>query len=90
MYSSCTGKRSHTSNNYRFYCHIMYSVLLEWLRLLATIALVTIAMLCKEQGITIIAVCCVYEVFVAQKVSYVPLPVLCNEICVLSLPDDCS
>ena len=35
-----------------------------------TVALVTVAMLCKEQGITVIAVCCVYEVFVAQRVSF--------------------
>ena len=34
-----------------------------------TVMLVTIAMLCKEQGITVIGVCCVYEVFIAQKVN---------------------
>ena len=41
----------------------------EWKPLLLTVALVTVAMLCKEQGITVIGVCCVYEVFVVQQVS---------------------
>ena len=40
----------------------------EWPPLLGTVVMVTIAMLCKEQGITVIGVCCVYEVFVAQRV----------------------
>lgn len=30
--------------------------------------LVMIAMLCKEQGITVLAVCAVYELFISQKV----------------------
>lgn len=34
-----------------------------------TVILVTVAVICKEQGITVIGVCCVYEVFVAQRVS---------------------
>lgn len=33
-----------------------------------SIVLVSIAMLCKEQGITVIGVCVVYELFVAQRV----------------------
>ena len=41
----------------------------EWRLLLWTIILVTIAMLCKEQGITVIGVCCVYEVFISQRVT---------------------
>ena len=31
--------------------------------------MVSIAMLCKEQGITVIGVCVAYELFVAQRVS---------------------
>lgn len=31
----------------------------------------SVAMLCKEQGITIAGVCALYEVFVAQKVKLV-------------------
>lgn len=31
--------------------------------------LVMMAMLCKEQGITVFAVCAVYEIFILQKVS---------------------
>lgn len=31
---------------------------------------VAVAMLCKEQGITVTGVCGIYEVFVAQKVSH--------------------
>ncbi|ELT89553.1 hypothetical protein CAPTEDRAFT_225413 [Capitella teleta] len=53
VYTTCTGRHSQTN----------------WSRLLVTIAMVTVAMLCKEQGITIIAVCCVYEVFVAQQMT---------------------
>ena len=30
--------------------------------------LVAVATLCKEQGITVVGICCVYEVFVAQGV----------------------
>lgn len=30
--------------------------------------LVAIATLCKEQGITVVGICCVYEVFIAQGV----------------------
>lgn len=30
---------------------------------------VAVAMLCKEQGITVTGVCGVYEIFVAQKVG---------------------
>lgn len=44
-------------------------ILTEWPPLIGTVVMVTIAMLCKEQGITVIGVCCVYEVFVAQRVS---------------------
>lgn len=41
----------------------------DWNQLMLTVGLVTVAMLCKEQGITVIGVCCVYEVFIAQKVN---------------------
>ncbi|XP_065305258.1 protein O-mannosyl-transferase Tmtc3-like isoform X4 [Dermacentor albipictus] len=33
----------------------------HWRRCLTTFALATAAMLCKEQGITVLAVCCIYE-----------------------------
>ena len=39
--------------------------------MLKTVVLVAIAMLCKEQGITVVGVCCVYDVFVAKKVNHV-------------------
>ena len=48
--------------------HVL-SLTVDWIQLLLTVAMVTIAMLCKEQGITVVGVCCVYEVFVAQRVS---------------------
>ena len=44
-------------------------MLAAWRPLVLTVVLVTVAMLCKEQGITVIGVCCVYEVFMAQRVS---------------------
>ncbi|TSS60369.1 Transmembrane and TPR repeat-containing protein 3 [Bagarius yarrelli] len=37
-----------------------------WTPILLTVFLVAVATLCKEQGITVIGICCVYEVFVAQ------------------------
>lgn len=37
--------------------------------MLLSMVSVAIAMLCKEQGITVTGVCFVYEIFVAQKVS---------------------
>ncbi|XP_013772946.1 transmembrane and TPR repeat-containing protein CG4050-like [Limulus polyphemus] len=39
----------------------------EWPPFLESIFLMTIATLCKEQGITVVGLCCTYEVFVAQK-----------------------
>ncbi|XP_060558909.1 protein O-mannosyl-transferase TMTC3-like [Ruditapes philippinarum] len=41
-----------------------------WGPLFTTVGLVTIAMLCKEQGITVIGVCVVYELFVAQRALF--------------------
>lgn len=41
-----------------------------WGPLFTSIGLVTIAMLCKEQGITVIGVCVVYELFVAQRALF--------------------
>ncbi|XP_065927265.1 protein O-mannosyl-transferase TMTC3 isoform X1 [Magallana gigas] len=43
---------------------------IQWPPLIGTVVMVTIAMLCKEQGITVIGVCCVYEVFIAQRASF--------------------
>ncbi|XP_041352058.1 protein O-mannosyl-transferase TMTC3-like [Gigantopelta aegis] len=43
---------------------------IDWISLVVTVVLVTVAMLCKEQGITVIGVCCVYEVFVAQRATF--------------------
>ncbi|GAA6065449.1 protein O-mannosyl-transferase TMTC3 isoform X1 [Tachysurus ichikawai] len=37
-----------------------------WMPIVLTMFLVAVATLCKEQGITVIGICCVYEVFVAQ------------------------
>ncbi|XP_063053836.1 protein O-mannosyl-transferase TMTC3 [Engraulis encrasicolus] len=37
-----------------------------WFPIVVTIVLVAAATLCKEQGITVVGICCVYEVFVAQ------------------------
>ncbi|CAL4067251.1 unnamed protein product, partial [Meganyctiphanes norvegica] len=40
----------------------------DWRLLVFAMLLATSAMLCKEQGITVIAICAVYELFVVQKV----------------------
>ncbi|XP_032077082.1 protein O-mannosyl-transferase TMTC3 [Thamnophis elegans] len=37
-----------------------------WTPIAATVFLVAIATLCKEQGVTVVGICCVYEVFIAQ------------------------
>lgn len=50
-YFKCTGKKKKT----------------EWHPLLMTGFFATVAMLCKEQGITVVGVCCVYEIAIAQK-----------------------
>jgi len=33
-------------------------------------AFVAVAMLCKEQGITVVGVCAIYEMFISQKVAF--------------------
>lgn len=43
---------------------------LVWTPIAVTVVLVAAATLCKEQGITVIAICCVHEVFVAQGVRF--------------------
>ncbi|CAN0262414.1 protein O-mannosyl-transferase TMTC3 [Lampetra fluviatilis] len=40
-----------------------------WWPITLTVLLVALATLCKEQGLTVIGVCCVYEVFVAQGLT---------------------
>ncbi|NWT82310.1 TMTC3 protein, partial [Lanius ludovicianus] len=37
-----------------------------WTPIALTVFLVAVATLCKEQGITVVGICCVYEVFIAQ------------------------
>ncbi|KAM3833731.1 protein O-mannosyl-transferase TMTC3 isoform 1-T3 [Vipera latastei] len=44
-----------------------------WTPIAATVFLVAVATLCKEQGVTVVGICCVYEVFIAQGYT---LPVL--------------
>lgn len=39
-----------------------------WTPIALTVVLVAAATLCKEQGITVVGICCVHEVFVAQGV----------------------
>ncbi|XP_077568465.1 protein O-mannosyl-transferase TMTC3 [Stigmatopora nigra] len=48
-----------------------------WSPIALTVVLVAAATLCKEQGITVVGICCVYEVFVAQGFT---LPVLLNTL----------
>uniref|UniRef100_G3TZ96 dolichyl-phosphate-mannose--protein mannosyltransferase n=1 Tax=Loxodonta africana TaxID=9785 RepID=G3TZ96_LOXAF len=48
-----------------------FSYLLSPCVLQVGLFLVAVATLCKEQGITVVGICCVYEVFIAQgKLSY--------------------
>ncbi|XP_061825330.2 protein O-mannosyl-transferase TMTC3 [Nerophis lumbriciformis] len=48
-----------------------------WAPVALTVVLVAAATLCKEQGITVVGICCVYEVFVAQGFT---LPVLLDTL----------
>lgn len=48
-----------------------------WAPIALTVVLVAAATLCKEQGITVIGVCCVHEIFVAQGFT---LPMLLDTI----------
>ncbi|XP_036373886.1 protein O-mannosyl-transferase TMTC3 isoform X2 [Megalops cyprinoides] len=48
-----------------------------WSPIALTVVLVAVATLCKEQGVTVIGVCCVYEVFVAQGFT---LPLLADTL----------
>ncbi|XP_035280751.1 protein O-mannosyl-transferase TMTC3 [Anguilla anguilla] len=48
-----------------------------WSPIALTVVLVAIATLCKEQGVTVIGICCVYEVFVAQGFT---LPALMDTV----------
>ncbi|XP_038856364.1 protein O-mannosyl-transferase TMTC3-like [Salvelinus namaycush] len=51
-----------------------------WTLIAVTVVLVAAATLCKEQGITVIGICCVHEVFVAQGFT---LPMLLDTLQVL-------
>ena len=42
----------------------------EWKGLMWISVLVALSMMCKEQGITVIALCALHEIFVEQKLSY--------------------
>uniref|UniRef100_A0A672SJK5 Protein O-mannosyl-transferase TMTC3 n=1 Tax=Sinocyclocheilus grahami TaxID=75366 RepID=A0A672SJK5_SINGR len=48
-----------------------------WTPIISTVFLVAVATLCKEQGITVIGICCIYEVFVAQGFT---LPMLTHTL----------
>ncbi|XP_021172737.2 protein O-mannosyl-transferase TMTC3 [Fundulus heteroclitus] len=48
-----------------------------WPPIALTVVLVASATLCKEQGITVVGICCVYEVFVAQGFT---LPMLLDTL----------
>ena len=41
----------------------------RWRYLALTVMLTAIAMLCKEQGITVLAVCAAFEIFVRHKIT---------------------
>nr|XP_033808175.1 protein O-mannosyl-transferase TMTC3 [Geotrypetes seraphini]XP_033808176.1 protein O-mannosyl-transferase TMTC3 [Geotrypetes seraphini]XP_033808177.1 protein O-mannosyl-transferase TMTC3 [Geotrypetes seraphini] len=48
-----------------------------WTPIAVAVFLVAVATLCKEQGITVVGICCIYEVFIAQGYT---LPVLWDTI----------
>lgn len=48
--------------------NIFFLLFSVWAPIAVTVVLVAAATLCKEQGITVVGICCVHEVFVAQGV----------------------
>uniref|UniRef100_A0A8D0U0P2 Protein O-mannosyl-transferase TMTC3 n=1 Tax=Sus scrofa TaxID=9823 RepID=A0A8D0U0P2_PIG len=48
-----------------------------WTPIALTVFLVAVATLCKEQGITVVGICCVYEVFIAQGVYFALIMYYC-------------
>ena len=50
------------------YIYIFFAPPSVWAPIALTVVLVAAATLCKEQGITVVGICCVHEVFVAQGV----------------------
>ena|SRR6218665_2970328 len=60
-----TGYLAHTSADVSY----LSVFVLGWWMLACSVLLVAVAMLCKEQGITVIGICCVYEIFIAQQVG---------------------
>ncbi|XP_070581695.1 protein O-mannosyl-transferase TMTC3-like [Ptychodera flava] len=53
---------------------------INWSSLFGTIVLVVIATLCKEQGITVIGICCIYEVFFAQEMTVLQILHLARQV----------
>lgn len=50
----------------------LYSLIITgWSGIATTIALVTCGMLCKEQGITVVGICVIYDLCIVNKVSNV-------------------
>ena len=58
----------------------------SWRSLIVTSLLICLAMLSKEQGITVIAVCVVHEVFVAQLLSPAELFSMSGKAGLLAVP----
>lgn len=58
-------------SEYKFYFTIIMNIFfIGWKHLMLSVVCLGIAMLCKEQGITVAGVCALYEIFIAQKVSF--------------------
>ena len=61
-----TGQRS----GYRSHgCHGSSSVSVRWCHLLLMVLLTTCSMLSKEQGVTVLAICALYDVFLHSKLT---------------------
>lgn len=70
----CTLNQQQPKNNTLFLPGLSteskYCAVIGWKYLAISMISVATAMLCKEQGITVTAICAVYEIFVIQKVSF--------------------
>lgn len=63
----------------------LFSFFPVWAPIALTVVLVAAATLCKEQGITVVGICCIHEVFVAQGVRLEDICMSSMRICCLKI-----
>lgn len=72
--SHATNSKHSFSPNSKSYKQSLESRHVRWWYLVATALLTAMSMLSKEQGITVLAVCATYDLFLHSRVSFAQLP----------------